>query len=323
METLVDRISQRRVSDKGTVKVAVTMGLALAFGILGVFITLANQGTVWRGLLWAAAWSAVGWFLGFLFGIPRYLSTDTVRKPADPRQQAANEAAANAVLQRKAVQDAATARDAAQRLADERARAADRAEQEARTALQRSIAAAADPDLQSQATALTSAAATARTASDAAQREAQAAADALAKAELNAATADAGAREAADKLAAAGAAGGAIGSSLTVNTNFEQISDWLTKIIVGVSLVEAQSMVAKLQEIATYMAHSMAGAEQLVAYTLKSPTAAEALALAQFRAMESFSYALMIYFLAAALLGSYLLTRLFLQPALDDAATPR
>jgi hypothetical protein len=42
---------------------------------------------------------------------------------------------------------------------------------------------------------------------------------------------------------------------------------------------------------------------------------------ASFSSLESVAYAVMVYFLATGLLGSYLLTRLFLQRALDKAAT--
>jgi hypothetical protein len=89
----------------------------------------------------------------------------------------------------------------------------------------------------------------------------------------------------------------ASGPSVTVNTNLEQISDWLTKIIVGVALVEIKTLVEQMQKAAEFIAQSLGGTSA-----------------------ASFSFALMLYFIVSGLLGSYLLTRLFLQNALADAA---
>jgi hypothetical protein len=83
-----------------------------------------------------------------------------------------------------------------------------------------------------------------------------------------------------------------------VNTNLEEISDWLTKIIVGVSLVELQKAQAKLQEAAGFIAGTLGGTSQ-----------------------TSFSCGLMVYFSVAGFLGSYLLTRLYLQTAFKKAAS--
>lgn|ERR1017187_3989035 len=83
-----------------------------------------------------------------------------------------------------------------------------------------------------------------------------------------------------------------------VNTNLEEISDWLTKIIVGVSLVELQKAQSKLQGAAGFIAQTLGGASQ-----------------------TSFAYGLMIYFSIVGFLGSYLLTRLYLQRAFRDAAS--
>ena len=79
------------------------------------------------------------------------------------------------------------------------------------------------------------------------------------------------------------------------NTNLEQISDWLTKIIVGVTLVQIGPALANLDLAAKLIAESLGGP-----------------------ALKSFAYALMMYFAITGFLGSYLLTRLFLQPAFDD-----
>jgi hypothetical protein len=79
------------------------------------------------------------------------------------------------------------------------------------------------------------------------------------------------------------------------NTNLEQISDWLTKIIVGATLVQIQPVLANLDAAAKLIAESLGGVQ-----------------------LKSFAFALMVYFAVTGFLGSYLLTRLFLQPALDS-----
>jgi hypothetical protein len=85
-----------------------------------------------------------------------------------------------------------------------------------------------------------------------------------------------------------------------VNTNLEEISDWLTKIIVGVGLVELQKAQSKLQEAAGLIAQALGGASQ-----------------------TSFAYALMVYFSIVGFFGGYLITRLYLQRAFGDAASGR
>lgn len=81
-----------------------------------------------------------------------------------------------------------------------------------------------------------------------------------------------------------------------VNTNLEEISDWLTKIIVGVSLVEITKVLDALRSTAEIVAQGTGGHNEV-----------------------SFAYALIIYFSVAGFLGSYLLTRLYLQKALREA----
>ena len=52
------------------------MAWALIFGIVAICVGLYDSlKAIFHGLMWAGAWSSVGWFLGFLFGIPRFLST--------------------------------------------------------------------------------------------------------------------------------------------------------------------------------------------------------------------------------------------------------
>lgn len=282
----------KRIDDTGTVKVAVTMGVCIAFGVLSVLVALWDNGTVARGLLWAGAWSAVGWFLGFLFGIPRFLSTDTARTPQEPELEAAKRRLAEAEKAAKEMKESKPDKAAAAVKAD-----VDKAE-----------AAVAE-----------------------AQRHLEA---------VNVKS------------------GNSRGASLTVNTNLEQISDWLTKIIVGVSLVESQALLLKMHGAATFMAGSMVRAGDRVpdlvaaaalastkvsasvdaasaAATAAASAAADSASAAvcrdpcgvamitpslqAFHSMESVAYAVMLYFLATGLLGSYLLTRLYLQRVLEAA----
>ena len=87
------------------------------------------------------------------------------------------------------------------------------------------------------------------------------------------------------------------GPSTAVNTNLEQISDWLTKIIVGVSLVNSGQI-----------GDAMLGAARTMASSLGGGAARQSLALA-----------ILVYFGVIGVLGGYLLTRLFLQRAFAAA----
>ena len=78
----------------------------------------------------------------------------------------------------------------------------------------------------------------------------------------------------------------AASSSLKTNTNIEQISDWLTKIVVGVTLVELN----KLPGFIHHMAHVFASDGS----------------------SENFGIALIVYFVALGLAAGYLLTRTYL-----------
>jgi len=345
-----------KTPDTDTEQVAVTMGCALLFGILAVFVSLWDNGTIWRGLLWAGAWSSVGWFLGFLFGIPRYLSTDTARTPGAPVLEAAKQELAKAIETAKTLRAgsdaAAQAKGKADESASDQSQNANQAAIDADDAKAKSVA---DP----QNAALKDDADAKAKVSDQAKKDsvdaATAATDAAAKAQAaqsSADEADAAVETAKRKVATATTSATASpGSSLTVNTNLEQISDWLTKIIVGVSLVESQTLLEKMQNAATFMAKSMTRVDEAAAFAMYTPqpastiassaasaaasaaqsasaalsgasgvSAATAKSLASFGSTESLAYAVMLYFLATGLLGSYLLTRLFLQRALANAA---
>ena len=84
-----------------------------------------------------------------------------------------------------------------------------------------------------------------------------------------------------------------------VNTNLEDISDWLTKIIVGITLIEIRTILEYFHKAADVFAAGLGNDE---------PTAN--LALAE---------AVMVYFAILGFLSSYLLTRLFLAPGLRIA----
>ena len=86
-------------------------------------------------------------------------------------------------------------------------------------------------------------------------------------------------------------------ASYGANTNLEQISDWLTKILVGVGLTQISSLPEALQNYAGYA----------------SP------GLGNFPGNEAFALALLIYYLIGGFLIGYLWTRLALAPALRQA----
>jgi hypothetical protein len=82
-----------------------------------------------------------------------------------------------------------------------------------------------------------------------------------------------------------------------VNTNLEQISDWLTKILVGVGLTQINSIPGKLQEVIRYVAKGMGASAS----------------------DEIFALSVLLYFVVVGFLFGYLWTRLFLAGALRRA----
>jgi hypothetical protein len=99
-------------------------------------------------------------------------------------------------------------------------------------------------------------------------------------------------------------------SSYAVNTNLEQISDWLTKIIVGVGLTQISTIQAQFQALAAYFGKAF-GEGNAAPLEPSAPVIA----------------ALIItYGLTAGFLAGYLLTRMFLPGAFvraDDALRQR
>ena len=85
-------------------------------------------------------------------------------------------------------------------------------------------------------------------------------------------------------------------SSSRVNTNLEQISDWLTKILVGVGLTQLQQVPSALRGLAGYISKDYK----------KSGS-------------DVFSLSMVLYFTTVGFLMGYLLTRLALQKEFDDA----
>jgi hypothetical protein len=81
-----------------------------------------------------------------------------------------------------------------------------------------------------------------------------------------------------------------------VNTNLEDISDWMTKIFVGLGLSQIAKIPPRLQLAAGYIAYTWGNAA----------------------ADRAFGYALMLYFSVVGFLGCYLLTRTFLQPLFKE-----
>jgi hypothetical protein len=86
---------------------------------------------------------------------------------------------------------------------------------------------------------------------------------------------------------------------LSVNTNLEQVSDWLTKILVGVGLTQLHNLSSGLMRAAVFIAQGFGGRES------QGGT--------QFQV--GIALALLIYFPVLGFLSGYLCTRLFLQPA--------
>jgi tetratricopeptide (TPR) repeat protein len=97
---------------------------------------------------------------------------------------------------------------------------------------------------------------------------------------------------------AAGAASGATTAftyNLKVNTNLEQISDWLTKIFVGLGLVQLQRVPEHLNRAATFIAYGLTSGSKF------------------------FAGSLIVYFSLLGFLGFYLITRLYIAGALSRA----
>jgi hypothetical protein len=75
------------------------------------------------------------------------------------------------------------------------------------------------------------------------------------------------------------------------------VSDWLTKIVVGVTLTQFNAIPDWLKDYATYFKPNLGG----------------------FNNAEAFAVGLLIYYLTVGFMGGYLLTRLYLKKELEEA----
>ncbi|SOB82682.1 hypothetical protein [Streptomyces sp. 1331.2] len=85
--------------------------------------------------------------------------------------------------------------------------------------------------------------------------------------------------------------------SYAPNTNLEQVSDWLTKVLLGVGLTQIGSLGERLHELGAALAPVLGGGEAAV----------------------PFAAALVLYFLVFGFLAGWLVTRLALPRVLNDA----
>ena len=89
-------------------------------------------------------------------------------------------------------------------------------------------------------------------------------------------------------------------ASARINTNLEQISDWLTKILVGVGLTQLRQLPAVLRGLAAYISKDYG----------KSGN-------------DVFSLSMVLFFSTLGFLTGYLITRLALQQAFDEEAAEK
>ena len=86
-------------------------------------------------------------------------------------------------------------------------------------------------------------------------------------------------------------------TGLSANTNIEQISDWLTKLLVGVGLVELKSQPQGLSVASHFIAAGIGDDPHLV----------------------QFAAAILIFFFVEGFLGGYLATRIFFQRVFEHS----
>ena len=246
----------------------------------------------WAALLWAFACCAVGAFLGFIFGIPRSLSSDTTRTAVPMPGRTLDAPTTKMTALKAAAQLAADERDATLQAANEvdtkLTRAAAELEQLKAAAGQEAIG---DMRLQAAIEVHGKLAEERRKLDENILEKARAAERAEAQVkkdheEVNASS-NPGAATFTQLL-------NSRAPSTAVNTNLEQISDWLTKIIVGVSLVNSEKI-----------GHAMVRASGQMDMSFGGDT------------MQSLALAMLTYFSVIGLLGGYLLTRLYLQRAFE------
>ncbi|MFJ3788122.1 hypothetical protein [Kitasatospora sp. NPDC090091] len=91
--------------------------------------------------------------------------------------------------------------------------------------------------------------------------------------------------------------GGETHGSYAPNTNLEQVSDWLTKVLLGVGLTQLGSLGERMHQLGSALAPALGGEEGAV----------------------PFAAALVLYFLVLGFLAGWLVTRLALPRVLSDA----
>lgn len=250
----------------------------------------------WAGLLWAFACCAVGGFVGFIFGIPRTLSSDTARTAVLPSDSSLEAVKTKAAASKQAANTATAEKNNATKAAE----IADKAWTEAKAEAARLEILANNSPGDVDAGALYAAAKQKVVDAGKKKQEAETGSE-----QKTTAAAHADEQEQIDQEALAAIMRGNAtlpstaqqgrGPSTAVNTNLEQISDWLTKIIVGVSLVNSEKIGNAMWQSATTMALSIGASQSASSHSL--------------------ALAILVYFGVIGLLGGYLLTRLFLQRA--------
>ncbi|MCG6494970.1 hypothetical protein [Kitasatospora sp. A2-31] len=99
------------------------------------------------------------------------------------------------------------------------------------------------------------------------------------------------------RVRAGGGPGGEAHGSYAPNTNLEQVSDWLTKVLLGVGLTQLGSLGERMHQLGSALAPALGGEEGAV----------------------PFAAALVLYFLVLGFLAGWLVTRLALPRVLSDA----
>jgi hypothetical protein len=99
------------------------------------------------------------------------------------------------------------------------------------------------------------------------------------------------------RMRAGDPATGGARDSYVPNTNLEQVSDWLTKVLLGVGLTQLGSLGTRLHQLGDVLAPALGGDA----------------------AVAPFAAALVLYFLVLGFLAGWLATRLLLPRALSDA----
>jgi hypothetical protein len=255
-------------------------GFALAGAVIiilyGLAVSTVRLESISVGLLTAMAALATGILFGFLFGIPRYVSSGALRlekseEPVAAAKTAAEQATADAAAKAAEAKAAVDKAEAAKATRD----SADAAKNAAQAAVQTPGAAGVTAEVQAAATAASAAAAAAE-----AQYASQTAAAAAAQTAAEAATKTmdervADAKTATDKAAAEAANRATGASNFEPSTNLAEVSDWLTKLLLGAGLVQlthlgppVASLVNTVASGLSGSASSASGAPQVMAGTI-------------------------------------------------------